>query len=712
MSNKARKKRMLRGRSEAKPITLRQYIGSGVEVDREAGLIRNVAIISEGPALGHGFSVDTVMCQQVHAHLSNNERTRVRLTHPGEDFFSPRDPIEVLVGRVENPRIEGSQVRGDVRIGSYAAHSPSGNLREYLLAVAAEDPQAIGMSIVFEPAAFEQSRGENGEQIALGRVARLLAVDFVGDPGANRNGLLSKGGAPPAIGVKRMDEQLLNDLRVVLGLPEDATEEDVSAVARARAIEAGAEPEPDDTEPADEAAPPAPPPPTEGMSAGTDEQAIRLAERNRQKQIRQLAKSLSLGDAWAQKGIDADLTLSQAKEAALEAVKINMKKANVRGTGVEVGEDRNLSTLSEGIRDAILLRSGAITEDKAHPRSREFRRPLVEMARRYLSVVGVPDAEMLTGTQIVERLGPRAMRRHYPTVQLAQGTSDFDNILADASNKVLRQAYMDEPVKWNRFCRRDTNPDFKSKKFMSMSESPDLVARDEGAGLTYVTLSDGKEQVALVEYVGGIKITRQAIINDDLNAFGRIPMLQGAAAKRKEDDLAFGILTANAALADNVALFYSTHANLISSGSGAPSVATIAALEKLIRKQKGPKSAARLNLEPKILLVPTSLRVTALQLVGSRVDPAKSNDTPNPYANMLEVIDDSRLDDNSTTAWYLSVDPNRFDTIVLVFLDGEPAPVLRQETDFDTEDVKFAVRHVVAAKAVDYRGLAKTVGTA
>jgi hypothetical protein len=36
--------------------------------------------------------------------------------------------------------------------------------------------------------------------------------------------------------------------------------------------------------------------------------------------------------------------------------------------------------------------------------------------------------------------------------------------------------------------------------------------------------------------------------------------------------------------------------------------------------------------------------------------------------------------------------------------------VLKQEIDFDTDDMKFAVRHTVAAKAIDYRGLYKNAG--
>lgn len=707
--------------TNATSINLRTGIGSQVEVDREQGLIKNVAIITQGPATGHGFSVDQVMIDQVLSALGT-KRMPIRFTHPELDMTQMfgRDSIECLVGHVENPKADGDVVRGDVRIGKYAEHSPYGNLREYLLGIAEEAPEQIGMSISFEPDEFEQSRGPDGEPLALGRVANLLAVDFVGDPGANRNGLLSKG---PNTGLQKgnkpMDEQLLSDLRTLLGLADDSTEEDVLAVVRAKAIEAGDTGEnTTETETEEPSTPPSSgPSASESMSSGVDANKVALDERNRAKTIRGLAAKLNLSKTWAERHVDDGTSLGKVRQDALDEVERMMKNNNVRGSDVSVGEDLNLSTLREGCRDAILLRAGVIKEADAHKRAPEFRRPMIELARRFLAAKGATDSETLSSTQILDRLGNRGFRKHYPTVSLAQSTSDFDNIAADAMGKSLRMAYEDAPAKWDQFCRRETAPDFKSIKPTALSESPDLVARDEGDGITYVTLSDSRETATLVEYVNGIKLTRQAMINDDLRAFGRIPQLQGMAAKRKEDDLAFGILTANAALADNVTLFHASayptgHANLISSGSGAPSVTTVAALEKLILKQKGPKSAARLGIEAGIIIVPAALKVVTQQFIGSAVDPAKSNSTPNPFANQLRVVWDSRLDDNSATAWYLAADPNRWDTIVMYFLDGEPTPVLRQETDFDTEDVKFAVRHTAIAKAIDFRGLAKTVGTA
>ncbi len=52
----------------------------------------------------------------------------------------------------------------------------------------------------------------------------------------------------------------------------------------------------------------------------------------------------------------------------------------------------------------------------------------------------------------------------------------------------------------------------------------------------------------------------------------------------------------------------------------------------------------------------------------------------------------------------------QIDTGEVAFLDDEPEPVARQETEFDTEDLKFAIRHTLAAAALGWQGFYKNVG--
>jgi len=430
-------------------------------------------------------------------------------------------------------------------------------------------------------------------------------------------------------------------------------------------------------------------------------------ERKRVGEILALAEAEKVDMGWAKTIALAGKSLDDFRTL----VDLAKKNAPVK-TDAQVGADLKLEGLSQSMTEAICLRAGGAKVEKPHERTRQFQGlTLVDIYRHWLTALGAKDAFSLSRVAIADLIRPRNLRKRYPEVfALAQSTSDFTNILADAMNKTLQQAYLDAPSTWQIWARRATAPDFKTINRTKLSEVPDLVARTEGNSITYITLSDSKETYALAEYAGGIRLTRKAILNDDLDAFARIPQLEGNAAKRKEDDVAYAILTANAAMADGVALFHANHSNLIAAGGAAPSVTTLAATEKLLEKQKGPKNAARLELAARFLLVPTSLKIVSQQLIGSAVDPAKSNATVNPYSGKLQVVSSARLDDTSTTVWYLAADYNLIDTIEVCFLQDEPAPVLSEETDFDTDDQKYKVRHTVAAQAIDFRGLAKNPG--
>ena len=706
-----------------------------LDLDHDQHIIRNVSIIQKGPALGHGFEIDDVMLAQVAQKINAQPKgVKSRLTHPGLTECGGKDGIEVTLGRVKNAHVEGDKVRGDLHLGRFAAHSPQGDLRSYLMAIAEDDPDLVGLSIGFDPDQFEEQivaepRPESRETddgnhvVRFGRVKDVIAADVVGDPAANTDGLLARLPEPIRTGITpELLEKWADDLKQLNTgasaatvtpptpakepvmptpkAPEPAAEPAVQlstpTPADPPAVQPAADPEPavDPVQLADEAA----------KKAATDAQT-RITE------IQQLAELSGLGNDWAMTMIaDPTKTVADAKTAALEA-KRNNGASIPHVTG---GANLNLSSIGPAIVDAIVLRAGQVKVETPHERAGEFKAlSIVDMCRHHLQALGVTNAFSLSRSAVVDLMGPRNFRRKHPQAfELAQSTSDFDNILADVQNKTLLTAYRDGPRSWDKFARRTTAPDFKNINRTSLSEAPTLVSRGEGGEVNYVTLSDGKETYALSEYTGGIKLTRKALINDDLDAFGRIPQLQANACTRKEDDVAYAIITDNANL-DNTSrgLFNTTDANHTTSGT-ALSVASLAVGFNAMFVQKGPKSAAQLELVPKCLLVPSSKKAVADQLINSTVDPALSNSATNPYANSLVVIPSARLQANSATAWYLFADyrDGQIDTIEVAFLEDEPEPVLMQETDFDTDDMKFKVRHVVAAKAIDFRGVYKNDG--
>ncbi len=88
----------------------------------------------------------------------------------------------------------------------------------------------------------------------------------------------------------------------------------------------------------------------------------------------------------------------------------------------------------------------------------------------------------------------------------------------------------------------------------------------EGAEYKYITTSDRKETIALATYGEIFSITRQAIINDDLNMLVDIPVKMGRAAKATIGDLVYKVLTDNPKLSDGKALFHADHKNIATGG--------------------------------------------------------------------------------------------------------------------------------------------------
>jgi hypothetical protein len=102
--------------------------------------------MTRGAAMGHGFEIDDTTLKQV-ADGINRRKTgvKMRLGHPG--YAS--DAVGTVLGRLNNARVEGDRVRADVSFGKYANSLPGkGNARDYLMGMAEEHPDLVGLSIV------------------------------------------------------------------------------------------------------------------------------------------------------------------------------------------------------------------------------------------------------------------------------------------------------------------------------------------------------------------------------------------------------------------------------------------------------------------------------------------------------------------------------------------------------------------------------------
>ncbi len=293
-------------------------------------------------------------------------------------------------------------------------------------------------------------------------------------------------------------------------------------------------------------------------------------------------------------------------------------------------------------------------------------------------------------------------------------TSDFGNILANIANKAMLKGFDESTEIFEQFTSVGTMSDFKATKRVGLDAFPSLLKVQEGAEFKYGSVGDYGETALLATYGRLFAITRQTIINDDLDAFSKIPMGMGRAARRTVGDLVFAVLSANAAMADGVALFHATHKNLAASGA-VPSELAINAGITAMSTQKDNSGNATLNITPKFLLAPPKHRSSVLQSLNSEYAPddtdkagtAKQPRAYNTVRDAAEPLFDARITGNE---WYLLGDPSQYDTIEVGYLDGISTPFLDQQDGWSVDGTEFKVRIDASATALAHQAMYKNPG--
>ncbi|MFO1156632.1 MAG: hypothetical protein U1E43_07635 [Rhodospirillales bacterium] len=286
-------------------------------------------------------------------------------------------------------------------------------------------------------------------------------------------------------------------------------------------------------------------------------------------------------------------------------------------------------------------------------------------------------------------------------------TSDFPSLLATTADKVLRTAYATVPRTFLPFSRQTTLPDFKPRTILQLGEAPQLLKVPEHGEIKFGVIGEGKETYQLATYARRIGMTRQMIVNDDLDGFGRMAQAFGVAAATLENDLVWEQITSNPAMGDGTALFHADHGNLVSPGT-AISIDNLGIAMGKIQLQKGLDATTRLNLQPKFLLAPVAKMTVARQYLTT-ITPALPTSV-NPYAGALDVVVEPRLDANSLTAWYVVADPAQVDVIEYAYLDGQDGVRTETRQGWEIEGVEIKAVLDFAAKIIDWRGIAKNLG--
>ncbi|TKV73347.1 peptidase U35 [Bradyrhizobium elkanii] len=419
-------------------------------------------------------------------------------------------------------------------------------------------------------------------------------------------------------------------------------------------------------------------------------------------EIRSIARLAGCNQAWIDAQIDTGATAEAARLAAFEAMRSRSNDAStISNTSASVGTDfTDPEFRARTIGEALWARTQP-AHQLSEPARQYANMSMVDIARDCLRVRGLAITGMSQAAIVTRAL---------------ETTSDFPNILGDATGRSLRNAYQAAPSGLKRAARQVTARDFKARYRIMFGEAPRLEKVNEHGEYKHGAINEGAETYKVATYGKIFGITRQAIVNDDLNAFESVPRKLGQAAASTEAQLLADLLLSNngngPTMSDGNALFSTQHKNKASGGdlanfNGAAAADALLGTARLaLRKQVGLTGVEYLTITPKYLIVPSE-QETAAEKGLAIVAPTKTADF-NPFSGKLELVVDPRL--TSATRWYMAADPAEVDGLEYAYLEGAPGPQTTTRAGFDVDGVEIKVSLDFGAGFVDWRSWFKNDG--
>lgn len=160
------------------------FAQSASKVDRNLGIISNIVVAQIGEAKGHDINLDSNFLNEV-VNLASKTKTgiKARFGHPNICTTA----LGTYLGRYKNYHRLGDQVLADLHLDKSAQKSPNGNLYDYVLDMAENNPDMFGASIAFKQGKaiteFEEINGKKVEKI-YATIKALYATDLVDSPAA------------------------------------------------------------------------------------------------------------------------------------------------------------------------------------------------------------------------------------------------------------------------------------------------------------------------------------------------------------------------------------------------------------------------------------------------------------------------------------------------------------------------------------------------
>ena len=638
-------------------------------VDAAQGVIYAVCAAQALEAAGHELLFDAHSLEQL-LELGSQKPggIKCRFAHPG--LLS--DGLGRYLGRMKAFRLEQGRLLGDLYLSASAAKAPGGDLRQYILALAQEDPAAFGISVVVDltrvwvlqngderPAYRLADRpAESRYAYPVARISGFFAADCVDEAALNPQGLFQHLNLPP-----------VND-----------------AVGGDSPIK----PQPDDKE--------------QIMSVETNFDSVQPGIPSQDAALNQLESRL---ESLRQQVSD--------QQAALAKISQSVEQRTVQVGGTPPRESRLTVGLSglDHFQHAFDWVFGVEGSPMPPPDLRRTDQ-LYRILTGDLAWHGVFD----------------------PAYAFAGATTTtLADLAANAMNKVIVDLYNRLwHYRWYEMIAavQPTDGTLQDMAWIQFGGIANLPTVAEGAAYTELDLADSKESDSFVKYGGYVGITDKMIRNSEIAKMQAIPRALTISAIQTRSAAIAGIFTSNSGVGptldqDSTALFHTNHANLATT---AYSWSAWKAARLECAKQTELGSAKRQMLFPKFLLLPADLYDQALIDFGYGAGPGgrpgegsvTSFQDVNPYAQ--DRPGDPRPtpiavpEFTDTGDWAYLVDPKIAPVICMAYASNpggrtHPAPELFTVTSplagliFTNDTIPIKIRDWFAYGVATYRGIGK-----
>ena len=302
----------------------------------------------------------------------------------------------------------------------------------------------------------------------------------------------------------------------------------------------------------------------------------------------------------------------------------------------------------------------------------------------------------------------------------ASGISNasLSGVLSNSANKFIVAGFNSTEQAWRRIAHTKPVRDFKTVTGYRLTGDFTYEQLNPNGELKHAEMGETSYTNQAKTYGKIFSLDRTTLINDDLDAIeqtARVRLGRGAGLKLNN---VFWTEFLN-----NSSFFTSGNGSYFEGAATNLQVSSLTTAVQKFRDQKD-ENEDPVNIEPRILLVPTALEISAGDLFSAQEvrNPGATSKTTtnNPHRSKYQPVWSSYLGNanytgNSDTAWYLLADPMELGVgvIEVVFLNGQQTPTIESsDLDFAQLGIQMRGYHDFGVSKQEYRCGVKSKGAA